>query len=305
MELSITCSNYELAKKLDQLKIDNLIVGIKEFSCRFNNYFSIDEIEKLSNELVYSNIIVCLNAFYFEHEIDSLIKLLKKLDTLKIKKIMFADFAIPQIVLENNLKLVFQYSPETIVTSYGQFDFYFKNNIKSVSIATELTWLELSKICENKNQMHIAIKAHGLGFVMYSRWPMISNYIEDNNINKYQFENIDYWLIKEEKRIIPNVIYEDSKGTHMMTGYYICSIKKLKQFKEMGIDEIVIDSLFINDNKLIEIVSTYQSVLNNESSKDLDLIFDDIKSKSELPISEGFFGETKDILHTLEVENHE
>lgn len=306
MEISVTCSSLDLAKKLDQLGVSNLIVGIANFSCRFNGYFLIDEIQTLCNEIKNSKIIVCLNSFYFEEDIKDLTNLLIQLSKLNVSKIMFSDFAIPQIVYENNLNINLQYAPETLVTSYGQFDFYLKNKINSVVVATELTWLELNKIIENKNNMKLAIKAHGLGFVMYSRWPMITNYLEDNNFTKHDFQNIKYLLIKEEKRLLPNVIYEDNKGTHMMTGYFICSIKKILQLQQKGMDEIIIDSLFIEDNNLEQIVRLYIDCLAFKFDNDyLNLTWEKIKSLSILPISEGFFGETKDILHTLEVENHD
>lgn len=306
MEISVTCSNLNLAKKLDQLGVNNLIVGIQNFSCRFNDYFSIEEVKKLCNEIKSSKIVICLNCFYFEEDIKDLTNLLMQLNKLNIGKIMFSDFAIPQIIYENNLNFNLQYAPETLVTSYGQFDFYLKNRINSVVVATELTWLELNRIIENKKEMKLAIKAHGLGFVMYSRWPMISNYLEDNNLTKHDFSNIKYLLIKEEKRLLPNVIYEDNKGTHMMTGYYICSIKKILQLNQQGMNEIIIDSLFVEDNSLIEITKLYIDCLTFKfNDVSLNLAWEKIKSFSTLPISEGFFGETKDILHTLEVENHD
>lgn len=306
MEISVTCSSLALAKDLDLLNVDNIIIGIKNFSCRFNNYFSIEDVEHLSNELKNSQLTICLNSFYFEEDLKELTEILFKLSKIKINKIMFSDFAIPQIIFENNLNFNLQYAPETLVTSYGQFDFYLKNNIKSVVIATELTWLELNKIIENKSDMKIAIKAHGLGFVMYSRWPMISNYRDDNNFLKDEFNNIDYLLIKEEKRLLPNLIYEDDKGTHMMTGYYICSIKKILEMKQKGMDEIIIDSLFIEDNNLKEIIDYYINCLNLKyDAISLNQIWTRIKSISKFPISEGFFGETKDVLHTLEVDNHD
>lgn len=310
MKIAVTCCNLELGINLAIKKIDNIIVGLRDFSCRFNNYFDFEEIEQLIESKQESKITVCINDIFFEESIPKLENAIKRLVALKVDCIMFHDFAVAQIVKENNFDIELHYNPETLVTSYGQFEFYLKNNIKNVSIASELTMSELKKIHENKQNMTTYIKAYGLGFVMHSRWPMVSNFREhissETNIYSKKFNSIEYLLIKEDLRVMPNILYEDKYGTHMLTGYYICGIKKINEFKTMNVDYLLIDAFFIHDIELYTIIDKFVNAnKNNLSNEELENYFNEIEKNAEHKISEGFFGSIQDRLHMLKEEKNE
>ncbi|MDE5841636.1 MAG: U32 family peptidase, partial [Malacoplasma sp.] len=301
IDLYVYCCNEKLAYRLDKRKVDYIVVGLKGFSCRINNFFSLEVIERVKKNLKYSKLCVFLNNLYSEKEIEKLENILEKLSELKIDLIMFSDFAIPQIIYEKNINLSLHYNPETLVTSYGQFDFYLENNIHKVNLATELTLSEMKRICDNKKQMYVSIKGFGLGFVMHSRWKMISTFLDYANVNKAKFNNTDYLLIKEDERVVPNIIFEDNMGTHMLTGYYICCLKQINEIKNMNIDALIIDSLFVHDDDLTLdfVLEAYKFALKNDlNDKQLEIIYQEVKKKCELDISPGFFGNHTDVLHT-------
>lgn len=307
IELYVHCCNEELAYRLDEKKVDYIVIGIQNFSCRFNNYFDIETIKKTKQKLKNSKLCVFLNNLYSEFEINELEKLLQQLDEIKIDLVMFADFAIPQIIYEKNLNLNLHYNPETLVTSYGQFELYSENNINKVNAATELTLSELKKMCANKKQMFISTKGFGLGFIMHSRWPMISNFLHYSNANKQKFNSIDYLLIKEDQRVVPNIIFEDQFGTHMLSGYYICCLQKMNELKNANIDALIIDSLFVHDDDrtLDFVVDCYIKAIENDmSNEELNELYLQVNQKTELDISPGFFGDHKDVLHTLKIEEN-
>lgn len=301
IDLYVHCCNEKLAYRLDQRKVDYVVVGLEDFSCRFNGYFDFEEIERVKKAFKYSKLCVFLNNIYSEFEIDKLEVALVKLEELKVDLIMFSDFAIPQIIYERNLNLKTHYNPETLVTSYGQFDFYLSNNINKVNLASELTLTEIKKICDNKQDMYVSIKGFGLGFIMHSRWKMISTFLDYTNADKAKFNSIDYLLIKENERVLPNIIFEDSKGTHMLSGYYICCLKQMNELKKMNIDALIIDSLFVHDDDLTLdfVLEAYKYALNNDlNESQLEKIYDEVSKKCELSISPGFFGNHNDVLHT-------
>lgn len=304
IELFVHCCNEKLAIRLDEKKVDYIVVGFKDFSCRFNNYFDTKSLKATKNKLKNSKLCVFLNNLYSENDLQELEKLLLFLEDINIDLVMFSDFAIPQIVYEKKLNLKLHYNPETLVTSYGQFPFYMENNIHKVNVATELTIKELEKLCANKNDMYVSTKGFGLGFIMHSRWPMISNFANYSELPQSFFNDIKYLLIKEDERILPNIIFEDSFGTHMLTGYYICSILQINILKQMKINALIIDSLFIHDDDLTLdfVVEKYLYVLENEiDDNELKFIYLEIEKRMELKISPGFFGEYNDVLHTLKV----
>lgn len=299
MKISVTCSSKRMALELISLGVETIEIGIKNFSCRFNSYFDLEELEELIKNIESKKIIVVLNDIYFEQQLFDLEKIIINIVSLGIDKIKFHDFAVPQIVYENKLKIKLSYSPETMNTNYGQIDFLYENGINSLDLSSELTYPEMKKIALNKKQMEICVKIHGLGFVMHSRWPIISNFETYANIQKKEFKKTKYLLIKEELRKYPNIIYEDNSGTHMMTGYYICAIKKIPKLQESLIDVLKIDSLFIEDKNLLDIVKFYIEVNNtkNIDEKHLESIYEKIKTNSSLELAEHFFNIPKGLLH--------
>lgn len=310
MKIAVTCCNLELGINLANQKIDNIIIGLRNFSCRFNNYFDYDQIKTLIDNKKMSKITVCINDIFFEDKIFELENAIKKLVDLKVDCIMFHDLAVAQIVKENNYDIELHYNPETLVTSYGQFDFYLKNKISSVSIASELTMSELKKIHENKHSIKTCVKIYGLGFVMHSRWPMVSNFKNHLNANtsiySKKFNSLEYLLIKEDLRVMPNILYEDQYGTHMLTGYYICGIKKMKEFKSMNIDYLLIDAFLIHDVELYTIIDKFVNAIDNDLEyEQLVNYYNEIQANAEHKISEGFFGNIQDRLHTLKEDKHE
>lgn len=309
LKLSITCSNYDLAIKLIDLNIYQIVLGLKNFSCRFNNYLEVDEIKKIVLNKHNTKIAVCLNNIFFEQDIPNLKLVLIELSKLSIDSIIFHDFAVPQLIYENKLNIKLHYNPETLITSYGQFDFFNKNNIMNLTLATELTNNELKKIASNNHHnLNLYIKIHGLGFIMQSRWPMISNFLKYTEVDKKKINDIEYFLIKESQRKQPNLIYEDYVGTHMMTGYFICGITKMNLLHSFGFQIMLIDSLYIEDNILLEIAELYKKaidlIINNKENIETQIqkFYDNIQQISSLDISENFFNFPKGLLHMLKEE---
>ena len=305
IDLFVHCCNEKLAYRLDKRRVDYIVIGLKNYSCRINNYFDLATVARVKKSLKHSKLCVFLNNLYSENEISDLEAVLKKLADLKIDLVMFSDFAIPQINYEKKLGLNLHYNPETLVTSYGQFPFYLSNDITKVNLASELTLSEIKRICENKNDMYVSIKGFGLGFVMHSRWKMISTFLDYAKANKAKFNSTDYLLIKEDERLVPNIIFEDDMGTHMLTGYYICCIKQINELKKMNLDALIIDSLFVHDDDLTLdfVLEAYKFVIKNDlNDKQLQIIYDEVKKRCELDISPGFFGNHSDVLHTKKYE---
>lgn len=310
MKIAVTCCNLDFAIYMTENNVDNIIVGLKDFACRFNNYFDFDQIKTLVENKKQSKITVCINNIFFENELNDLSEAIAKLIKLNIDAIMFHDLAVAQIVKENNYAIALHYNPETLVTSYGQFDFYLKNNIKSVSIASELTMGEIKKIHENKKQMQTYVKVYGLGFVMHSRWPMVSNFEKHLNHNQQifskNFNSIKYLLIKEQQRVMPNILFEDKYGTHMLTGFYICALKKMNELKTMNIDYLLIDTFLIHDIEAKEIIKKFDIANKQDLSlNELNEYYLQIQQNAEHKIAEGFFGSINDRLHMLKEETNE
>lgn len=300
--------DFDQAKVFIEKEIDCLLLGQKDLSLRCAKYFSWNQIKKISEIKNKTKIFVLVNQFFFENDLKLLQDGLIKLASLKIDGVYFQDYAVAQIVKEQKLNIQLIYHSETLVTSYGQFDFFLKNNINHVVIARELFLSELKQIALNKpKKLKIEIQVHGFMFVMHSRWKMITNF--ENYTGLTKIKNQKQLWIREALRKIPNAIYEDKYGTHMFTGYELCLIKYLNQLRDLKIDYLRIDNAMQNKLWCDKITNIYSEAIklskeNKLTDKKIKLINNEIEKIVQPNLfSPGFLGTIQDNYHLIKSNN--
>ncbi|QEX45670.1 U32 family peptidase [Mycoplasmoides gallisepticum] len=300
------------AKKFIDQAIDCILVGYENFALRCTNTLNHEELKELvdyrNTKKAKTKIFVLINSFIFENQLDDLTQKLVELDQLKVDKVYFQDYAIVQIIREKQLNLAVAYHSETMVTSYGQFDFFRENKINHLVIARELFMNEIKQMHEHKKALELEMQIQGYAFFMHSRWKMISNFEAYAKISDKLSSKKQLW-IREALRKYPNAIYEDEFGTHMFTGYILCAIKQLKELHDYGLDYARIDSIMIKEEDHEKVTLIYQNLinkLNNKKTVSNQLInkkYDEIaKISSPIEIASGFFGGMKEIKHLIKEE---
>jgi collagenase-like PrtC family protease len=170
VKLLVNPTSYANAIDLIASGVHQISVGTHETSVRNSCNLSLKEIQKLVENKKNTEVLILVNKLFFEPEIANLEKFIINVSKLKIDGLIFADYAIPQIVDEQNIKNIkLIYNPETLVTSHGQFDFYLENNITEVSLAREIIGREVDEIIKNKGQMKIQLPVAGYSYMMLSR----------------------------------------------------------------------------------------------------------------------------------------
>ncbi|WP_051676002.1 U32 family peptidase [Ureaplasma canigenitalium] len=307
MQLLFSPTSYKNCLYLIDKQVDAILVGSHSFAVRNMNNLSLAQIKELVNKRGQTKIIVSVNSFFFDEDLARLTSHLIELSELDIEYVMFSDYAVAQIVFENNLPLKLFYNPETIVTSYGQFDFFVENKIDAVFLARELFYGELMQIGMNNHQnLKLVFQGQGLGFIMHSRWNLLSNfdgYLKNQEIYKDLLEDKDFINIREDLRKHPNILKQDEFGTHMFTGFEICSINILDKLLKLKMDYLLIDGYLHHDDDFLVIIDSYllamDALKNNTYTNDLkDELWNKIKSVAiNRHISNNFLGTIKDILH--------
>lgn len=70
---------------------------------------------------------------------------------------------------ELELPLKLHYNPDTLVTNYGQFDFFMENHFNGCFLARELMQNEIFEMSQHKQNLALEIQGFGHGFIMHSR----------------------------------------------------------------------------------------------------------------------------------------
>lgn len=299
-KLLVTPNNVNNALKLLSIA-DGLILNLKNFSCRSNYYYNFKEIKSITEARKNNcEIFVNLSNFIFDNQINELENTLIDLDKLNIDGIIFNDYAIAQIHYEQKLKTKLIYNPSTLVTSYGQYDFFKENNIYNLILSNELFAHEVKEIGNKKpNDFSLMVQIHGLSLIMFSRWNLVSNFKKyTNDLDSYESNKIIF--IKELNKVYPNIIYENEYGTHMFSGYCLSLIEHLLFLKENNINYGYIDTFLLkNEDSDIEVINIYKDALANFNQ--VQNYKEQLANISEYELSSGFIGGLNEIKHTFKI----
>lgn len=296
MELIVEPISHEHLDSCIKNEIKNIILPLKNFSIKSDFRFDINEIKKILKQFSEINFVVKINAILFEHDLSKITEILLALSKMKVTDIIFQDLAIPQIIKEQNLNFNLRYNPETLVVSYGQFDFFNEVNFSTVTLARELTLNEIKKICTKKKNIQVEIQGHGFGFIMHSRWNLISNFetYYNTKINKPSNQHI---LIQEELRKYPNKLVQDEYGTLMLTSYCNYTIDLMYQLSEIEVDFIRLDFYGFDSQYAIDTTNLYMIALNDiTNNKKINECTCKLLNNKDFVYSHGFLKSPKDIL---------
>ena len=263
MELVVHLNSRKFINDFIEIGIKNFIVGTKYFSCRQALSLDYQELKDLNEQLKDKKLWVLVNALIEEHNLDELGDHLAKLDEIKIAGILFQDFSVLQICKENNYNFEMIYSPDTLNTNQATLNYLKTLGINSAFLAREIPLDEKMMIAKNTD-LKTMVQVHGVEYMAYSKRKLLSNYFKETGIDHGV-------LIDDNLTIQANAvnyrchIYEDKFGCHVLSEKQLCTLDILSNFS--CFDYLYFESLFIDDLKVVEIVSLYQEAINSISKE--------------------------------------
>lgn len=263
MELVVHLNSRKFINDFIEIGIKNFIVGTKYFSCRQALSLDYQELKDLNEQLKDKKLWVLVNTLIEEHNLDELVDHLAKLNEIKIARILFQDFSVLQICKENNYNFEMIYSPDTLNTNQATLNYLKTLGINSAFLAREIPLDEKMMIAKNTD-LKTMVQVHGVEYMAYSKRKLLSNYFKETGIDHGV-------LIDDNLTIQANAvnyrchIYEDKFGCHVLSEKQLCTLDILSNFS--CFDYLYFESLFIDDLKVVEIVSLYQEAINSISKE--------------------------------------
>lgn len=263
MELVVHLNSRKFINDFIEIGIKNFIVGTKYFSCRQALSLDYQELKDLNEQLKDKKLWVLVNALIEEHNLDELVDHLAKLNEIKIAGILFQDFSVLQICKENNYNFEMIYSPDTLNTNQATLNYLKTLGINSAFLAREIPLDEKMMIAKNTD-LKTMVQVHGVEYMAYSKRKLLSNYFKETGVDHGV-------LIDDNLTIQANAvdyrchIYEDKFGCHVLSEKQLCTLDILSNFS--CFDYLYFESLFIDDLKVVEIVSLYQEAINSISKE--------------------------------------
>lgn len=250
MELFVQANSKIHIKRLVELGIHKIVVGMEQFSCRQALSLTYLEVEEIT--CLKADIYVLVNALVEEKYLTDLESHLKRLDHIGITGVIFQDFSVLQICKEQAYSFACIYHPDTLNTNHQTLSYLQTRGVSGAFLAREIPLIEKIYI-QNRVQMPCIMQIHGVEYMAYSKRKLIQDYLEaTNKILDTNQKDITIQATNVEEACY---IYEDAYGTHILTKTQLLSLDVLD--KMMDVQYGYVESLYLSPEELLEVVRLY------------------------------------------------
>ena len=257
MKLVLSLNSKKFIYDYVDIGVEYFVVGAKYFSCRQALSLKYDEIANLKKVLGNKKVWVLVNALVEEKYIDFLEKHLIRLSHIGVDGILFQDFGVLQICNEHNFDFEMIYHPDTLNTNQATLNYLGTQGINGAFLAREIPLEEKKIIAKNVN-VKTMIQVHGVEYMAYSKRKLLTNYFKEIN-QDIPIGISDDLTIQANGVNYSCHIYEDQYGCHILSKQQMCGLDIMSSFQDF--DYLYIESLYVDELKLVEIVNLYQDAL--------------------------------------------
>ena len=251
--------NKKIYNFYDKTSIDGFIIGIKGFSENFNYYVDVSKVKEVVDLLKKDNkkVYIMLNMVYMNNKVNSLIKLLKKIDTLDVCAVIFSDISVFNIVKENKLKINLIWNSK-MTTNSKTINFFEKRGLYGYMPTSEITISEIKNIMKNTSSKPM-IKLFGYTNMATSSRSLLTNYLtyiknKEKNNKYYMYEKItnEYYPVVEEE------------NTNFFSSHALNGILEYKDLINKNYDfDVFLDDYLIDRTPFYNIIEAFIALRNN------------------------------------------
>lgn len=267
MKTTVSIHSIDEIDALKQCGVSGLMVGLKGFQSGCDGVFSLDDLYTLKqkcdeNEL---DLMVLINRLYFDEEIEALNEAVKEVLNLGCR-ILYCDPAVYLAAEQNEKVSQLVYDASTLMCNSLDVQLMQDLGLDSVVLSREIT---LDEICEISKKVSgkTIVQVYGYQVMAHSKRHFLRNYMKEINKNLNLEDRRDLTLI-ETTRTGRMPILEEKDGCRIYTDYVLCALKELALMKEAGVDEVMLDGLFIERNEYVSAVQTFNEVLNGKDAQE-------------------------------------
>lgn len=261
--------------------------------------FTLDDI-KLAADTMHragKKLYVTVNCFATNEEIDQIGQYANDLKNAGVDAIIVSDIgAIKEIRNKSDIEI--HVSTQANCQNYMAATHYYEMGASRVVLARELSIEDIAKLRDKAPpKLELEAFVHGAMCMSYSGRCLLSSYLTGRSGNRGECAQSCRWsyYIMEEKRqneYIP--VYEDERGTQILSSRDLCSIEFLDKLAEIGIDSFKIEGRMKTAFYTATVTNAYRRGIDHTA--DIETLKKELGSISHRPYTTGFYyGEAKDI----------
>jgi len=266
-ELLAPAGNMEKLKTAIHYGADAVYLGLSEFSLRAKaDNFGEDEMGQAVRYAHAHNTrcYVTINIIPHNRDIVKIREHISVLNEIKPDGVIISDIGVFELFREHAPSLPLHVSTQANITNYESARFWERRGAKRLILARELNINEIREI-RNKVKVELECFVHGAVCISYSGRCYMSAFLANRSGNQGECTNSCRWnyTLMEEKRpdeYFP--VYENDRGTYIMSSRDLCMIEHLDALRDAGINSFKIEGRMKGINYIAGVVKTYREAID-------------------------------------------
>ncbi|MBO1223256.1 MAG: U32 family peptidase [Candidatus Scalindua sediminis] len=261
------------AGDMDKLKTaiaygaDAVYAGGKEFNLRnAASNFTLDDIG-LAADYVHKEdkkIYIALNIFAHNYHIPKIEQYLKELARYPVDALIISDPGILEIVKDILPEIPIHLSTQANCTNSKSANFWYKQGVKRIVLARELSLNEISEISTHSD-CKTEVFVHGAMCLSYSGRCYLSAYMAGRGANLGDCAQSCRWkysLVEEERPNEYFPVFEDGEFTSVMSSRDLCMIQHIPELISVGVDAWKIEGRMKSQYYVATVTRIYREAID-------------------------------------------
>lgn len=267
-ELLAPAGNFEKLKTALHYGADAVYMGLSGFSLRAKaDNFSPEGLEKASRFVRSrgNKFYITVNIFPHNKDIPSIREHLLCLKKIMPDALIIADTGAFETAQETVPEIPVHISTQANITNYRAARFWEKLGAKRIVLSRELSVDEIREIRDNVS-LELECFVHGAICISYSGKCYISSFLANRPGNRGECTNSCRWnytLMEETRKGQYFPVYENDRGTYILSSKDLCMIEHLDSLADAGVDSLKIEGRMKGINYLAGVVRTYREAVDS------------------------------------------
>jgi putative protease len=266
-ELLAPAGNYEKLVTALHYGADAVYLGLSEFSLRAKaGNFSKEGLAEAAG-LAHQKgkrLYVTLNIIPHSKDIAPIKEHLAFLRGVKPDGIILSDIGVFEMAKEIIPEIPIHVSTQANITNANSAIFWERAGAKRLILSRELTIDEIKEI-RDRISIELECFVHGAICISYSGRCYISSFLANRSANRGECTNSCRWnytLMEEKRPGELHPVFEDDRGTYLMSSRDLCMIEHLDKLQDAGIDSFKIEGRMKGINYVAGVIKTYREAVD-------------------------------------------
>ena len=243
-------------------------------------------------------VFVTVNVIPHNEDFEGIEEYLLGLEEVGIDAVIVSDPGVLSVVKEVIPNMEIHLSTQANNTNYLSAKFWYKQGVKRVVMARELSFEEIKEIRKNvPDDMDIEAFVHGAMCMSYSGRCLISNYMTGRDANRGACAQPCRWkynLVEETRPGEYFPVYEDEQGTFFFNSKDLCMIEYVPQLVDCGITSFKIEGRMKTAYYVATVIRAYRAAIDAyyedpENWKFNPIWLEELKKGSHRHYTTGFY----------------